>query len=124
MKKIKPDQMSTEIKNILEEYKDIAADELKDAVKKTATDVKKDIMANAPTKTGAYKKSWTVTKVRESSNKIELVIRSKNRYQLAHLLEKGHAKRGGGRVSGKPHIEPARKRGEAKLESRLKEGLS
>ena len=124
MKKIKPDQMSSEIKNILDEYKDLAADELKEAVKKTATDVKKDIMTNAPNKTGAYKKSWTVTKVKESSNKIELVVRSRNRYQLAHLLEKGHAKRGGGRVSGKPHIEPARKRGEAKLESRLKEGLS
>lgn len=124
MKKVKPEQMSSEIKNILEQYKDIAADELKDAVKKTANDVKKDIIANAPKKTGAYKKSWTVTKVRESSNKIELVVRSKNRYQLAHLLEKGHAKRGGGRVNGKPHIEPARKRGEKELESKLKEGLS
>ena len=49
---------------------------------------------------------------------------SKNRYQLAHLLEKGHAKRGGGRVSGKPHIAPAEENGVQLLEHLIEEALS
>lgn len=121
MSSIKPEDMSNEIKNILEEYKDIVVEDLKKAVKETAKEVKKDIVSNAPIGTGKYKKSWTVSKVSETSGKIQLVVRSKDRYQLTHLLEKGHAKRGGGRVEAIPHIEKASKRGEQILEQKLKE---
>ena len=54
-----------------------------------------------------YAKSWTVKKTKETSNSLEVTVHSKNRYQLAHLLEHGHAKRGGGRVSARPHIAKA-----------------
>ena len=74
--------------------------------------MKKDIQTNAPKDTGAYAKSWTVKKVKETSESIGLVVHSRSKYQLAHLLEFGHAKRGGGRVSARPHIAPA----EARLE--------
>lgn len=53
-----------------------------------------------------------------------MTVYSKNRYQLAHLLEHGHAKRGGGRVSGKPHIAPAEENGVEMLENLIKEALS
>ena len=56
------------------------------------------IKTGAPSRTGRYKESWVATKQSESSQSLQMVVHSKNRYQLAHLLEKGHAKRGGGRV--------------------------
>ena len=60
----------------------------------------------------------------ENSHSLEMTVHSKNRYQLAHLLEKGHAKRGGGRVSGKPHIAPAEENGVQLLEHLIEEALS
>ena len=55
---------------------------------------------------------------------IHLTVHSKNRYQLAHLLEHGHAKRGGGRVAARPHIAPAEQNGEELLENLIRKALS
>lgn len=118
------DDMASEIMKGLTEYADLAETEMKKAVKKTATSVKKKISANAPKKTGAYAKSWTAKKTKENSHSLEMTVHSKNRYQLAHLLEKGHAKRGGGRVAGKPHIAPAEENGVQMLEKLIEEALS
>jgi hypothetical protein len=53
-----------------------------------------------------------------------MTVHSRNRYRLAHLLEKGHAKRGGGRVQGKSHIAPAEKNGEELLENLIRKAIS
>jgi hypothetical protein len=94
------DEMGDAIMEELEKYADLASDDLKAAVKGTAASVRKDIQAGAPVDTGKYKKSWSVKNVHEDSESIDLVVHSRNRYQMAHLLEHGHAKRGGGRVAG------------------------
>ena len=108
----------------LKEYAGLAADDMKDAVKKTAKSVRKDIQDNAPVRTGKYKKSWSVKTVSENSDSIDLIVHSRNRYQIAHLLEHGHAKRGGGRVAAKPHIAPAEQNGEELLENLIRKALS
>ena len=118
------DAMSDEIMKGLTEYADLANESMKKAVKKTATSVKKEISSNAPKDTGAYAKSWAVKKTKENSHSLEMTVHSKNRYQLAHLLEKGHAKRGGGRVSGRPHIAPAEENGVQLLEHLIEGALS
>lgn len=118
------DNLADEIMKGLTEYADLTDESMKKAVRKTATSVKKEISANAPKKTGTYAKSWTAKKTKENSHSLEMTVHSNNRYQLAHLLEKGHAKRGGGRVSGKPHIAPAEENGVQMLEKMIQETLS
>lgn len=121
--RVKIDQMASAIMESLQDYADTAADEMKEAVKDAGKTVKKEIQANAPVETGAYKKSWTVKTVRETSQSLELVVHSKNRYQLAHLLEHGHALRSGGRARAFPHIAPAEEKGIRELEEKLERGL-
>ena len=87
------DAMADEIMKGLTDYADLADTSMKKAVRKTAKSVKDEISANAPKRTGAYSKSWTAKKTKENSHSLEMTVHSKNRYQLAHLLEKGHAKR-------------------------------
>ncbi len=121
--RVKIDQMAHVIMEGLQEYADLATEDLKKAVKKAGDEAKKDIQANAPVKTGAYKKSWTVKTTKETSNAMEVVVHSKNRYQLAHLLEFGHAKRGGGRTKAIPHIAPAEQRAAEILEREVEAAL-
>ncbi len=121
--RVKIDQMAHVIMEGLQEYADLAADDLKKAVKKAGDEAKKDIQNNAPVKTGAYKKSWTVKTTKETSNAMEVVVHSRNRYQLAHLLEFGHAKRGGGRTRAFPHIAPAEQKAAELLEKEVESAL-
>ncbi len=121
--RVRIDQLAAAVMEGLAEYADLAADDLKIAVKKAGNEVKKDIQANAPKDTGAYAKSWAVKNVRETSHSIELVVHSRNRYQLSHLLEFGHAKRGGGRVPGKAHIAPAEEKAGRTLEQEIEKAL-
>lgn len=121
--RVRIDQMAHVIMEGLQEYADLATDDLKAAVKKAGNEAKKDIQNNAPVKTGAYKKSWTVKTTKETSNAMEVVVHSKNRYQLAHLLEFGHAKRGGGRTRAFPHIAPAEQRAAEILEREVEAAL-
>lgn len=121
--RVRIDQLAVAVMEGLTEYADLAADDMKKAVKKAGTTVRKEIEANAPEDTGAYAKSWAVKNLRETSQSLELTVYSKNRYQLAHLLEFGHAKRGGGRVAGKSHIASAEEKGVRQLEEEIERSL-
>lgn len=100
-------QLADAVMKGLEEYAQLATEDLKADVQKAAKTVQKQISQTAPKDTGKYAKSWAAKKTKETSDSIEYTVHSRNRYQLAHLLEFGHAKRGGGRVSARPHIAPA-----------------
>lgn len=121
--KIPIDQLAAEVMKGLTEYADLATEDMKKAVRKSAKTVQSEIKANAPKNTGKYAASWTVKTEKETSNSLDLIVHSKNRYQLAHLLEHGHAKRNGGRIAAQPHIAPAEQSGIKELENEIAKAL-
>lgn len=74
-----------------------------------------DIKSRAPEKTGAYREGWKYKKIGTS-----YIAHNSTNYQLTHLLEKGFAKVSGGRVSGKPHIQPAEQTAIKKFDEAIK----
>lgn len=121
--RVSVDEMAAAIMDGLQEYADLATDDLKKAVKKAGKSVKDEIADTAPKDTGKYAKSWAVKTVKETSNTLDVVVHSRNRYQIAHLLEHGHAKRGGGRVAARPHIAPAEGKAIEVLETEVEKAL-
>ena len=118
------EQLAETIMSGLTEYANTTTDLVKTSVKQVSKEVKKEIQLNAPKRTGVYKKSWATKKTKETSNSLVMTVHSKNRYQIAHLLEHGHAKRGGGRVAAIPHIAPAEAKGEESLKNKIERGLT
>lgn len=128
MSGIKIDALAGEVMKLMEEYAaDVSAD-MKTEAKTVAKEAVKELKQTSPEGTGSrkghYKEGWA-SKV-ESENAVSIGIRIYNRKKpgLTHLLEKGHAKRGGGRVEGKPHISTAEENVVNDYEKRLKERLS
>ena len=124
MSNVKIDSLSSEVMKELEKYADVTTEKVKKAVQNAGKTVRDEIKASAPSDTGKYSKSWTIKTVRETSSSLQLVVHSKNKYQLTHLLEFGHAKRGGGRVSARPHIENAEEKAIKVFEEEIKEAIS
>ena len=122
-KTIPVDQLASEVMKGLEEYAELTTEVVKKEVQETGKIVKQQIESTAPRKSGRYAKSWAVKKTAETSNSLEVTVHSRNRYMLTHLLENGHAKRGGGRVRAIPHIAPAEEAGIKELEERIERAL-
>lgn len=122
-RKVRVNALAEAIKDTLKEYADVSAEKVKTAVKEAGKTVKKEIEMNAPKDSGDYSRSWAIKNVKETSNSLAVSVHSKNRYQLAHLLEFGHAKRGGGRVSGKVHIALAEAKGIEQFEGDIEKAL-
>ena len=123
-RRVSVDQLAQAVIEGLEEYNKLATDTVKKAVKKAGTTVKNEIKGNAPRKSGRYAASWRTKTTAEFSTSLHVTVYSPSRYMLAHLLEHGHAKRGGGRVRAIPHIAPAEATGEHQLTQDIERGLS
>lgn len=92
----------------------------REAVYKVAEIAKQETKAGANVRTGKYRSGWAVKKDAASRLRTEAIVHNRSRYQLAHLLEKGHALRGGGRAPAFPHIEPAEKKAIKNMEEAIK----
>ena len=109
------DRMAESIEKELLGFRRLATDGMKMAVKKAGKTARSDINKSAPVRTGRYAKSWKDKVTEEDSQRIHVTVFSPSRYMIAHLLEYGHAMRGGGRVRAIPHIKPAEEHAEEVL---------
>lgn len=123
-KKITVDQLSDEIMDALEEYKEMTDEVVQTAVDTVSKETKKIVQAGSPIKTGGYQNGWSVKKTSAKAGQVSITVYNRKKPGLTHLLEKGHAKRGGGRVAGQPHIAPAEQYAVSELENKIKRRLS
>lgn len=114
--KITLDTFSTELKKILDEYADEVTENVQEVTKKVARKgaqaVKNESLntfKDVHLKKGRYGSGWTST-VETGRLSAQGIIYNKKYPGLPHLLEHGHAMRGGGRVPGKAHIAPVEKK--------------
>ena len=115
--------LGSAIEKMLDEYSELTTESMKEAVKNAGAEVREEIMEKAPRDTGKYARSWKNKVTLENSHAMQVTVYNKDRYRLAHLLEHGHAKRGGGRVRAYPHIAEAEEHGNARLEADIKKAL-
>jgi len=119
-------ELAGEIAAAMEEYTEEVEEAIPPIVDSTADMLVKEIQSRAPRRTGKYAKGWMArplgSDTRSKEGYARLVCNPKH-YSRAHLLEHGHAKRGGGRVSGKPHIQPACDQVLPRFEERLAEAV-
>ncbi|MBO5526387.1 MAG: HK97 gp10 family phage protein [Clostridia bacterium] len=119
-RKVKINDFETVLKDILDDYKDNVTERTKRAVVQVAKIAQQETKAGANVRTGKYRSGWAVKEDAVSRLRTEAIVYNRSRYQLAHLLEKGHALRGGGRVKAFPHIEPAEQHALKNMEEAVK----
>lgn len=124
--------MVGEIMSLMQEYSNDVAKDMKVDAKEIAKEAVKELKATSPvgegSRKGHYNKGWTYSVGKDSAYKIGITVHNSKKPGLAHLLEKGHAKRGGGRASGdvkaRVHISPVEQKVIENYEKRLKARLS
>lgn len=97
--------VAKEIAKALQTYTAEVTEGLEKAKEEVAKETVQELKRTSPKLTGDYAKGWRTKRVGTAQ-----VVHNATDYQLTHLLEHGHAKRGGGRVPGIPHIAPAEKK--------------
>lgn len=118
------DQFSLALDEILQDVKGDTDKIVSNAAKNAARKGKNEVRKNARNTfkgTGKYAKSWgfkSGKKGQESYAEIGSTMPG-----LPHLLEKGHAALGGGRVPGRAHIAPAADVTFKAFEDELKNGI-
>lgn len=118
------DDIAAQIADALNEYGDMANDVLADVIDEVAKDTVKTLRRTSPKRTGKYARSWKQKEIKDSPLRIERVVfASGKKYAITHLLEKGHAKKNGGRVAAIPHIADAEQAATEMIIEKLRDRL-
>ena len=75
----KVDQMAHVIMEGLQEYADLATEDMKAAVKKAGQKAKSEVQSGAPVKSGRYRKRWAVKGREGGASAMEVAVHSRSR---------------------------------------------
>nr|DAV77350.1 MAG TPA: putative tail component [Caudoviricetes sp.] len=115
--------LSSAVASALNEYSGYVTSETKKVIRKAGREAVQRLKQESPKDFGDYAKSWRVS-ISETSHTIHATVYAgDHQYSLTHLLENGHAKRGGGRVAAIKHIEPVNEEAIKKVEEEIKRQL-
>nr|DAT52431.1 MAG TPA: putative tail component [Caudoviricetes sp.] len=91
--------IAKEIAQALADFSSEIEEDLEQIKEDTADEAVQELKATSPRgRRGKYAKGWRKTKQGTA------IVINNREYRLTHLLEKGHAKRNGGRTQAQPHI--------------------
>lgn len=98
--------ISDEIKKILDEYNDEVVEVVNDAIEVCSQASVRELNAAGSFKnrTGKYRKGWKTKNDKYVAGVKNKVVHNESRYRLTHLLEYGHVNRNGSRTKAFPHI--------------------
>ena len=117
-------ELADEVANIFADYGDEVIQAVNGAAEEVAKACAEDLKRTSPKRSGGYRKSWKYKRMSGSGKKPQVwVVYNEKHYRLTHLLEKGHAKNGGGRVRAIPHIAPAEDRAREMFERKALEAI-
>ena len=106
-KRVKPDAFAAEIEKVLSKYGNDVRESLSEVTTRLAKKGAKEVASKARSTfggSGEYASGWT-SRIETSRVSAQGLIYNQ-KPGLPHLLENGHANRGGGRTPGRPHIAP------------------
>jgi hypothetical protein len=112
---------AVQVMDALKEYNEQVNNAMKEVLPGVAKEAAKMVQGASPG-SGRYASGWRA-KVMPSTLGIEAVVYNGKTPGLPHLLEKGHAKRGGGRVGAIVHITPVEQWVKAEAVQKLGEVL-
>lgn len=123
------DDLEKVIVETLEAYEKVTLQKMEKAVVNATKEGVKKLKATSPKLTGKYAAHWSYKKNQNGRGKGRYgrtgttIYVKPPEYRKSHLLENGHAKRGGGRVAPKEHIKPVEEEIIETLEKKLGEEL-
>ena len=123
--KVAADAFEASVNKILKKYADGITTDVKQLAKDFAKAGAKEVSSSARGKfggTGKYASGWT-SRYETNRYSAQGIIYNKDVPGLPHLLENGHAKRGGGRTKGNPHIAPVEEKVCKEYEKAVKEAI-
>lgn len=116
-------EIEQDIRTILDEFSQEVSEAAGEAIREVATASVKKLKASSPNRTGKYASGWKKT-IESGGLVVEAVVHGGPKtYPLAHLLENGHAKRGGGRTAPIVHIKPVEEWAIEEVQRKIKEKI-